>query len=743
MMTRPALRILGLTSLLSSTWILAACSAGVSDSDGTPGSGSSTSNSGGSGPTGSGGGGGFVPPENTGGGLDPGTPNSGAFPEAPFYDDPAITPAETAVFTEDGAFSGPLCVFEPHLSDSKGVGALFPMNWLRPRFRWQGSGTETIYEVRLRAAGQSHDLVAYTREPQWLMPQDTWDTIAEGVQNVDITVIVRGADGPSLNGMQGTFRITPALAGGSMVFWGTESSVVAAGASSLYGFTMGDEAVVDTLATPQVTSIDRVYTAQGTDLRGELSGDDGEGPYIEGFDPGKPRCIGCHSATPDGKAMIFTDDYPWNVGISSVADGTVGAAPDYVTAQARQFMKMPFLGTGMMLPSAFPGGDRTLITTMGRRTDSTSEYLYINYGYPWGGEHGDASTFEPYLHDLIWLDLQTTVVVADTLPAANDPPRTDGAPPWPTYYTGEERRVAATNRGEQLLAAEGSAWGVLATETGSITNPSPSKNGLRIAYNVSDSSIDGHPDWHANTADIKIVDLTSPRAAAGPGVALAGASDPAFLEYYPAFSPDDAFVAFNRAPAPSNTTRCRQENPIVRTETKADGCSNCCDNFAKDLGANPDGPYYNRNGEIYIVPAAGGEPVRLRGNDPVVCGGQASPGVINSWPKWSSMVRTDEVSGKKYYFVIFSSARDYPGQFELVPTKYTPPIENKSSQLYMSVIEHDPATGETTSYAAIYLWNQNYRSIGGGLYEPLQTANLTPAWEDFSIPPVPPVVIVK
>ncbi len=39
----------------------------------------------------------------------------------------------------------------------------------------------------------------------------------------------------------------------------------------------------------------------------------------------------------------------------------------------------------------------------------------------------------------------------------------------------------------------------------------------------------------------------------------------AFLEYYPAFSPDDAFVAFNRAPAPSNTTRCRENNPTVRT----------------------------------------------------------------------------------------------------------------------------------------------------------------------------------
>lgn len=735
MMTRP-LRLLGLTSLLTATAALSGCYAASTDSDnsgGSPGSGS-TGNSGGS--PGDGGGGGFIPPENTGGGINPHPPDSNAFPAAAFYDDASITEADTAVFTADGAFSGSLCVFEPHLSDAKGVGALYPMNWLRPRFRWVGAGGETLYEVRLRAAGQANDLVAYTRTTQWLMPQETWEAIAKGVQNVDITVIVRGASGGSLTGMEGTFRITPALAGGSMVFWGTESSVVAAGASRLYGFTMGDEAVVDTLATEQVTSIDRVYSSQGTDLRGEVAGENNDGTYIAGFEPGKNRCIGCHTATPDGAAMIFTDDYPWNLGISSVTAGTTGAAPDYVTPQARQFLKMPFLGTGTMLPSAFATGDRTLITTMGRRSDSTTPYLYVNYGYPWDDVGQSEPLFEPLQHDLIWIDLQTAVVIADTLPAATGD--ASGTPPWPVYYTGPERREAALARGEQILNAEGTAWGVLVSETGSITNPSASKNGLRIVYNVSESSVDGHPDWHNNTADIKYVDLASPRSG-GTGMPLAGASDPSFLEYYPALSPDDAFVAFNRAPAPSNTTRCRENNPTVRTDPE----SAKCDNHTKDLGENPDGPYYNRKGEIFIVPAAGGTPHRLRGNDPVACGGEVSPGVLNSWPKWSSMVRTDDATGKKYYFVLFSSARAYPDQFELVPTEFTPPIENKSSQLYMSVIEHDPATGETISYAAIYLWNQNYLSIGGGAYEPLKTANLTPAWEDFTIPEVPPVVVVK
>jgi hypothetical protein len=99
--------------------------------------------------------------------------------------------------------------------------------------------------------------------------------------------------------------------------------------------------------------------------------------------------------------------------------------------------------------------------------------------------------------------------------------------------------------------------------------------------------------------------------------------------------------------------------------------------------------------------------------------------------------------GKNYYFIICSSARAYDGQFALTPTAYTPPIETKSSQLYMSVIEHDPATGTIVSYAPIYLWNQNYLATGPDTYEELATANLTPAWEDFSIPAVPPVVVVK
>jgi len=125
------------------------------------------------------------------------------------------------------------------------------------------------------------------------------------------------------------------------------------------------------------------------------------------------------------------------------------------------------------------------------------------------------------------------------------------------------------------------------------------------------------------------------------------------------------------------------------------------------------------------VPSAGGTAVRLRANDPSACSADAevSPGVINSWPKWSPIVNSDG-SGNKYYFLVFSSARKYPGQFTLTPGAYTPVgLDSRSSQLYLATIVVDPS-GNITDYPAVYLWNQT-----------ADTSNLTPAWDDFQIPP--------
>src|SRR5690606_22005194 len=126
----------------------------------------------------------------------------------------------------------------------------------------------TLWEIRLTAASQDASMRVYTTQTEWTMPRDIWEKIAQGIPD-DITVTVRGTGGSGLVGMRGSFRVTPALAGGAMVFWGTTSSVVQVGSSRLYGFTMGDEAVVDTLGAEQVTGITNVVQANGRDLRGE------------------------------------------------------------------------------------------------------------------------------------------------------------------------------------------------------------------------------------------------------------------------------------------------------------------------------------------------------------------------------------------------------------------------------------------------------------------------------------------
>ena len=51
---------------------------------------------------------------------------------------------------------------EPQLSNGDVPGALFPANWLRPRFRFTNIGDADLFEIRLQAESQTNDLVVYT-----------------------------------------------------------------------------------------------------------------------------------------------------------------------------------------------------------------------------------------------------------------------------------------------------------------------------------------------------------------------------------------------------------------------------------------------------------------------------------------------------------------------------------------------------------------------------------------------------
>src|SRR5690606_20782377 len=126
----------------------------------------------------------------------PPVPDSGALPSEPIMErDEQGVPKQfdTTPFEADPDTVGSgVCVFEPHLSDGNGPGAVFPQNWLRPRFRWTGTGSETAWEIKLTAPGQTNALRAYTTTTTWIMPDDTWKKIAAGIQDTDITVTIRG-----------------------------------------------------------------------------------------------------------------------------------------------------------------------------------------------------------------------------------------------------------------------------------------------------------------------------------------------------------------------------------------------------------------------------------------------------------------------------------------------------------------------------------------------------------------------
>lgn len=145
---------------------------------------------------------------------------------------------------------------------------------------------------------------------------------------------------------------------------------------------------------------------------------------------------------------------------------------------------------------------------------------------------------------------------------------------------------------------------------------------------------------------------------------LPGADEAAWNQYYPSYAPDDAYVAFNRVPSGQTS-------------------------------------YNNAAAEVLVASVRGGPLTRLRANDPPACAGVKSPGVTNSWPKWSPEVA--QSGARRYYWLTFSSTRLSP-----VP------------QLYLAPLVVDEAG--VHSYPALRLWNQ-----------PADQGNHTPAWDVFKL----------
>lgn len=584
--------------------------------------------------------------------IDPGTgvdlPSGQAWPgpETPVFSDGA-TEADVAVFQAAATAQG--CVTEP--SD----GTMIPNNWLRPRFTVAGGAEK--YQVTLSSDVMEKDLVGYGGPEGWKLPLEYWQGIAAKATSavVSVTATVRASTQGVVSENVSTFHIAPASAGGAMIYWASNRSKDHVDSSRLMGFRVGDEDVAETLNATQVTESDlRSY-----DNYALKSNAGGEWSDATGAQPGKPSCIGCHTSTPDGASVAFNDGFPWS-GITATVDpelGAVGQRAPGVTDLGARLLATPFIGTIAFSKGWWSDGSRRAVASFTTLT-------------PYGNMIANLSESA----DLVWIDLEAP-----------------GSADFSQDPTG------------LFTSFRGTGWDVIARtgDTRAAANPAWSEAGDLIAYasteRVAGSHIGGivastapkSPDgiYSGNTeADLYTVPFND--GAGGMATPVAGAAEPGVAEYYPDFSPDGRFLAYNRAGSTSGYI------------------------------------YYRPDGEVNVIPVEGGAPHRLAANDPPACTGEMSPGVINSWPKWGPSTST--AAGATWYWVVFSSGRAYPGQFLVEPDYYTPTsLDTRSSQLYLAGVRVDNASGEITSYPGLYIWNQN----------PVES-NLTPAWDEFKIPAV-------
>jgi len=674
--------------------------------------------------------------------VDPGNPNVAHaacqagnckdFPEAAILGEGVPANAPTLFGAADNFSQGSLCVLEPQLSAGGKPGAMMPANWVRPRFRVAGvpAGIDVL-EIRLHSAVEANDFVAYTKyvpgaggvAPSWYLPKEIWAGVvpaadmaaprasgyglANNSAGTPVTVTIRGINSSAPAkpiGIQGDFNIAPVVATGSMVFWTVNSGNVTPDSSKLLGFAVGDEGVANALTLPQVKWAGEIGE-DGATLRGFYDKE-----KLAGFVDGQVRCIGCHATIPDatgGGAVLFGDDWPWSIAGATL---NTGAVPTAIAAGAQAIMKTPWWGQQSMSKGHWTTGDHIIISSYGTTfTSGAARTLPWSKLPSYAGTDGATVDDKVKWHTLAWINADYDAAIPVTISAGND-------------YGKPELDM----RNTMVTAAKGTGWGTIATGDSKVSDVSPnlSHDGNSIVYVTSDYTPDGHPDATATVADIRTVPYNN--RAGGTSAPLNGASDPNLLEYYPSYSQDDKLIAFTQAPKKTSATSAE------------------------------DGPYYNRFGKIMVVPAAGAaKPHELAANDPGTCGGDSlTTGIINSWPKWSPDAVPVKANGKTYYFLVFSSGRKYGDEFsKQFPLPVNPLSSFKglsqSSQLYLAAVVVDDATGEITSYPAVYIWNQN-RTPGanGTTATGLQYSNLTPAWDPIELPPlvipdVPSVVVPK
>jgi hypothetical protein len=377
--------------------------------------------------------------------------------------------------------SGTLCVIEPE------DGSLFPYNWTRPRIKW--TGASGLVQITVHADIEANDLVAYTTNPFWIMPKDIWTNLSKHVHEQDISVTVRAASGGATTVK---FQIASASAAGSIVYWAADPTAVgqqpdpppSANSSFLRGFTVGEEGVVDTLKFTDVKQPSR-----GSDANVRT-----------------PRCVGCHSATPEpgGGYVAFVDHWPWASVIAGVKTGIVGDQLPSLSVGGLAALNKPWAGAAAFASSAWQNGKRIMITTSSGQNEQT----------PW-------STDDKQPAKLVWYNLDSA------------------APPTLTSVGPSQQPIAQASAGNYgVMTRNGDSNGV--------AFPAWSHDGSTIYYS---STNGGCMDGRLAQGATDIYGVPYSNGDGGDAKAVAGASEKSWEEYYVSIAPDDSMLLFDRVPS--------------------------------------------------------------------------------------------------------------------------------------------------------------------------------------------------
>jgi hypothetical protein len=375
--------------------------------------------------------------------------------------------------------------------------------------------------------------------------------------------------------------------------------------------------------------------------------------YDQGQNKRPVKCIGCHTSTPDGAYIAFNDFYPWG---AVLATGTTpaGMAPpaSILGVGGLNAITQPWVGITTFSQAHWASGDRIMVAPLGTCNVNGQPLQPCNRG------NGQDMDQQP---GLAWFDLESAAA----------PNIDNGVAP----------------------ALRGMAWDwIYAPVAGAFAAaPSWSRDGTKVLFTMTDKVKSGRLGTSANAHLYTVpYSKTGPQAATpvpGDGSAAGKA------QYYGALSADGRMIAYNELDA---TVAGTTHPPLDSMDTSP-----------------LDGMYAQPQTEIYVLRSDGGMKRKLDANLPPQCPGQPqSPGINNSWPKWSPQVETS--GNRTYYWLIFSSWRE--------GGKY--PTGGPIAQLYMTAVTTDEINIQT-NYPAIYLWNQ-----------PATSSNHTPAWDRFQIPDV-------